>query len=155
MVTYKDIVFCTDFSEHARAALPHALDLARKYGARLHVLHVYQDAGHIAEFELSSDTRTDLIRVAHLAGSEMEKRLDVLCDEIVKDLGSCERQMVRGKAHTEIVRYAREKKVDLIVMSSHGLSGLEHALFGSTAERVLRESPCHVFVVKAHQTASP
>ncbi len=149
MVNYKNIVFCTDFSEHARVALPHAIDLAKKYAATLHVLHVYQDAGHIAEFELSSDTRTDLIRVAHLMGGEMEKRLEVLCEEIAKELGSCERQMIRGKAHVEIIRYAREKKIDLIVMSSHGLSGLEHVLFGSTAERVLRESPCHVFVVKA------
>jgi universal stress protein A len=82
-------------------------------------------------------------------GGEMEKRLEVLCEEIAKELGSCERQMIRGKAHVEIIRYAREKKIDLIVMSSHGLSGLEHVLFGSTAERVLRESPCHVFVVKA------
>ena len=150
MVSYKNIVFCTDFSEHARAALPHAVDLAKKYGATLHVLHVYQDAGHIAEFELSSDTRTDLIRVAHLMGGEMEKRLEVLCEEIAKELGSCKKEMVRGKAHVEIVRFAKQNKIDLIVMSSHGLSGLEHVLFGGTAERVLRESPCHVFVVKAH-----
>jgi nucleotide-binding universal stress UspA family protein len=56
--------------------------------------------------------------------------------------------MVRGKPHVEIVRYAREKDIDLIVMGSHGLSGLKHVLFGSTAERVVRESPCNVFVVK-------
>jgi nucleotide-binding universal stress UspA family protein len=56
--------------------------------------------------------------------------------------------MVRGKPHVEIVRYAREKDIDLIVMGSHGLSGLEHVLFGSTAEQVVRESPCNVFVVK-------
>ena len=123
MVSYKNIVFCTDFSEHARAALPHAVDLAKKYGAALHVLHVYQDAGHIAEFELSSDTRTDFIRVAHLVGREMEKRLEALCEEIAKELGSCKKEMVRGKAHVEIIRFAKEKKIDLIVMSSHGLSG--------------------------------
>ena len=58
MVTYKDILFCTDFSNNAQAALPYAIDLAKKYGAALHLLHVYQEAGHIAEFELSSDTGT-------------------------------------------------------------------------------------------------
>lgn len=97
----------------------------------------------------SSGTRTDFVRVAHLMGAEMEKRLEALCGEIAKELGSCEREMVRGRAHVEIVRYAREKNIDLIVMSSHGLSGLEDVLFGSTAERVLRASPCHVFIVKA------
>ena len=148
MITYKNILFCTDFSANAQAALPYAIDLAKKYGLPLHVLHVYQDAGHIAEFELSSDTKSDYIRVAHLMGKEMEKRLDVLCEEIVKELGSCERKMVRGKAHIEIIRYAKEMDIDLIVMASHGLSGLEHVLFGSTAERVLRESPCNVFIIK-------
>jgi len=148
MVTYKNILFCTDFSKSAQAALPYAIDLAKKYAAALHLLHVYQDAGHIAEFELSSDTKSDYIRVARLMGTEMEKRLEALCEEIVKELGSCERKMVRGKAHIEIIRYTKEKNIDLIVMASHGLSGLEHVLFGSTAERVLRESPCNVFVIK-------
>ena len=148
MVTYKNILFCTDFSANAQVALPYAIDLAKKYGAVLHLLHVYQEAGHIAEFELSSDTKTDYIRVAHLMGKEMEKHLESLCEEIVKELGSCERKMVRGKAHIEIIRYAKETKIDLIVMASHGLSGLEHVLFGSTAERVLRESPCNVLIIK-------
>jgi len=148
MVSYRNILFCTDFSDHARAALPFAADLAKKYWSRLHLLHVYQEAGHIAEFELSSDAKMDYIRVAHLVGSEMEKRLDELCREIAGELGACEHEMVRGKPHVEIVRYAREKDIDLIVMGSHGLSGLKHVLFGSTAERVVRESPCNVFVVK-------
>jgi nucleotide-binding universal stress UspA family protein len=148
MVTYKNILFCTDFSNNAQAALPYAIDLAKKYGAVLHLLHVYQEPGHIAEFELSSDIKMDYIRVAQLAGKEMEKRLQALCEEVVKELGSCEHKMVRGKAYTEIIRYTKETNVDLIVMASHGLSGLEHVLFGSTAERVLRESPCNVFVIR-------
>ena len=154
MVTYKHILFCTDFSDNAQAALPYAIDLAKKYGAALHLLHVYQEAGHIAEFELSSDTKSDYIRVAHLMGTEMEKRLEALCEKIVKEIGSCEHKMVRGKAHIEIIRYARETNIDLIVMASHGLSGLEHVLFGSTAERVLRESPCNVFIIKRPVNAS-
>ena len=148
MITYKNILFCTDFSASAQAALPYAIDLAKKYGATFHLLHVYQDAGHIAEFELSSDTKSDYIRVAHLMGKEMEKRLEALCEEISAELGSCKRLMVRGKAHTEIIRYAKESEIDLIVMASHGLSGLEHVLFGSTAERVARECPCNVLIIK-------
>lgn len=122
--------------------------MAQKYGATFHLLHVYQDAGHIAEFELSSDTKSDYIRVAHMMGKEMEKRLDAVCEEIAAELGSCQHSMVRGKAYIEILRYAKESNIDLIVMASHGLSGLEHVLFGSTAERVLRESPCNVLIIK-------
>ncbi len=148
MVSYKNILFCTDFSGNAQAALPYAIDFAKKYGATLHLLHVYQESGDIAEFELSSDIRRDYIRVTHLMGTEMEKRLGALCDEVIKELGSCERKMIKGRAYIEIIRYAKESGVDLIVMASHGLSGLEHVLFGSTAERVLRDSPCNVFIVK-------
>ena len=148
MVTYKNILFCTDFSENAQAALPFAIDLAKKYGAPLHVLYVYQDPGLVAEFEISSNVKMDWIRVAHLMGTEMEKKLKALCDEVTREVGSCQSKLVRGRPHSEILRYAKEAEIDLIVMGSHGLSGLEHVLFGSTAERVLRESPCHVLVIR-------
>jgi len=148
MVTYQNILFCTDFSENAQAALPFAVDLAKKYGARLHILHVYQEPGHVAEFEISSNVKMDWIRVAHLMGTEMEKKLDALGEKVTQELGACQSKLLRGRPPAEIVRYAKENQIDLIVMSSHGLSGLEHALFGSTTERVLRESPCHVLVIR-------
>jgi nucleotide-binding universal stress UspA family protein len=148
MVLYKNVLYCTDFSEGSRAALPHAIDIAKRYGASLHIVHVYQDPAHLAEFEISSDIRMDWIRVAQSLGAEMEKRLKEFCSEIMTEVKACQYRMLRGRPHTEIVAYARENKIDLIVLASHGLSGLEHALFGSTAERVLRESPCHVLVIK-------
>ncbi len=60
MVTYKNMLFCTDFSANAQAALPHAIDLAKKYGATLHVVHVYQEPEHVAEFEISSNHKIGL-----------------------------------------------------------------------------------------------
>ena len=148
MVSYKNILFCTDFSDNARAALGQAIDISKKYGATLHLLHVYQEAGEMAEFEVSSNIRMDWVRVAHLMGTEMEKKLEALCQEVRREISSCQARMLRGRAYAEIVRYAREAQIDLIVMGSHGLTGWEHALFGSTADRVLRESPCHVLIVK-------
>lgn len=148
MVSYRNIVFCTDFSLGAGAALFHAIDLSKKYGAALHVVHVYQEPEAVAEFEISSNLKMDWIRVAHLMGTEMEKKLRSLCLEISKEVGDCRTQMLRGKPHVEIIRYAKEVKADLIIVGSHGLSGWEHALFGSTADRVVRESPCHVLVIK-------
>jgi nucleotide-binding universal stress UspA family protein len=148
MVAYKNILFCTDFSENAQSALPFAIDLTKKYGATLHLVHVYQEAGDIAEFEISSNIKMDWIRVAHLMGTEMEKKLQTICDQVKKELGSCQPRMLRGKPPREIIRYAKEANIDLIVISSHGLSGLEHVLFGSTAERIMRESPCHVLMIK-------
>jgi nucleotide-binding universal stress UspA family protein len=148
MVTYKNVLFCTDFSANAQAALPYSIDLAKKYGAALHVVHVYQEPEHVAEFEMSSNIKSDWIRVAHLLGTEKEKKLKEICENITKEMGSCLPKMLRGKPHTEILRYAGESRIDLIVMGSHGLSGLEQVLFGSTADRVMRESSCDVLIIK-------
>jgi universal stress protein A len=147
MVTYKNILFSTDFSENAGAAVPVAVDLAKKYGATLHIVHVYLEAGHIAEFESPVHGEIGATMVQP-GGTETERKLGALCQEVTFELGSCKNKLLRGKPAAEILRYAKEENIDLIVMSSHGLSGLEHALFGSTAERVLRESPCNVFIVK-------
>jgi universal stress protein A len=148
MVNVRNILFCTDFSGSARTALPLAIDLTKKYGAALHIVHVYQDPGHLAEFEISSDVKMDWIRVAQSMGTEFEKKLRKFRDEVGQEVRVCDAKMLRGNPVSEILRYARENQIDLIVMASHGLSGWEHALFGSTAERVLRESPCNVLVVK-------
>jgi nucleotide-binding universal stress UspA family protein len=148
MVELKNILFCTDFSESARAALPLAMDLTKKYGAVLHIVHVYQDPGEVAEFEISSEIKMDWIRVAHTIGAQQERKLEEFCGSVSEELRGCQPQMLRGRPSFEILRYVRENAVDLIVMASHGLSGWEHALFGSTTEKVLRESPCPVLVVK-------
>ncbi|MCX5806265.1 MAG: universal stress protein [Proteobacteria bacterium] len=147
MITYKNILFSTDFSENARAAIPFAVDLAKKYGATLHVVHVYLEAGHIAEFEAPTHGEGGL-RMVQPAGTEAERKLQALCEEISREIGSCKSRLLRGKPAAEIVRYAKEAAIDLIVMSSHGLTGFEHVLFGSTAEKVLRESPCNVYIIK-------
>lgn len=148
MVAYKNILYCTDFSESAKAALPFAIDITKKYGATLHIIHVYQDPEHLAEYEISSQMKMDWIRLAQSLGTETEKKLSVLCAEIFQGVKPCQYKMLRGKPHLEIIRYAKENAIDLIVLASHGLSGWEHVLFGSTAERVLRESPCNVMVIK-------
>ena len=148
MTTCKNILYCTDFSESAKGALPFAIDLAKKYGATLHLVHVYQDPGHLAEFEISSNIKMDWIRVAQSMGTEIEEKLKIFCAEIAQEVKSSQYKMLRGKPYLEIVRYAKENAIDLIVLASHGLSGWEHVLFGSTAERVLRESPCHVLVIR-------
>ena len=148
MVTYKNILICTDFSEHSAAAVPHAVDLAKRHNAALHILHVYQEPGHIAEFEISSDASIDWLNIAHLVGAQMQERLKALWEQTAKEVDTCVCKMLRGKPHEEIVRYALEADIDVIVMGSHGLTGFEHILFGATAEHVLRESPRSVFVVK-------
>jgi nucleotide-binding universal stress UspA family protein len=147
-VSYRNILFCTDFSESSRTALPVAIDLAKKYGAVLHVLHVYQEPGEFTEFEMPSEVKIEWVRVSKGLTLESEKRLNSIREEILREIGSASTHLAKGDPRAEISRYARDRKIDLIVLGSHGLTGWAHLMMGSTAERVVRESPCHVLVVK-------
>ena len=143
----RSILLPTDFSECARRAVPYAADLARLAGARVVCLHVVEPVvpavgwtplaeplpvGDISE-QLEDSAAKDLPR---FAGCEEFEGLEV------EDL------IVRGDAAGEIVRVARERRADLIVISSHGRTGLGRILFGSTAESVVRHAHCPVLVVK-------
>ncbi len=143
----RSILLPTDFSECARKAVPYAADLARLTGARVVCLHVVEPVvpavgwTPIAEPLPVADVGEQL---EDSASRELPRF--ARCEEFegleVEDL------ITRGEAAAEIVRAARERGVDLIVISSHGRTGLGRILFGSTAESVVRHAPCPVLVVK-------
>jgi nucleotide-binding universal stress UspA family protein len=149
------VLFPTDFSGFAREALSYAVAMAEDYGASLHILHVVPTPEMALQFEamapvLDADFFTELEKGAQ---EQLEK---VVPDEVRErvDLTLATR---RGAAFVEIVRYARENDIDLIVIATHGRTGLRHALFGSVAEKVVRKSPCPVLSVrpKGHDFAMP
>jgi len=143
----RSILVPTDFSECARHAVPAAAQFARLTGARVVCLHVVEpvvpavgwapvaEALPLADVgeRLEDSAARELPKVA--AGAEFAG-LDV------------EDVIAHGEAASEIVRVAGERRVDLIVISSHGRTGLGRILFGSTAEAVVRHAPCPVLVVK-------
>ena len=141
----KTVLFPTDFSTGARAAMDYALSLAKDYNARLILLYVIQDIS-IAEWYIpSSISATDLVEdMQKSAGKEMEK-WGAEASAKVKDV---EKMVVRGVPFVEIIRTAKEKKADMIVIGTHGRTGIDHMLFGSTAEKVVRKSPCPVLTVR-------
>ncbi len=141
----KTILFPTDFSNGARAAMDHVVSLARDYQARLILLYVIQDIS-IAEWYIpSSLSVADLIEdMQKSAWHEMEK----WGAEISPKVKGIEKMVVRGVPFVEIIKTAREKNADLIVIGTHGRTGIDHMLFGSTAEKVVRKAPCPVLTVR-------
>jgi len=143
----RSILLPTDFSECARHAVPYAARMARLMGARVICLHVVEPVvpavgwTPIAEPLPVADVGEQLEDSAarelpRFAACEEFEGLDV------------EDVITRGEAASEIVRVAAERGADLIVISSHGRTGLGRILFGSTAESVVRHAPCPVLVVK-------
>ncbi len=141
----KTILFPTDFSNGARAAMDHAISLAKDYQAKLILLYVIQDIS-IAEWYIPSS-----LSVGELV-EDMEKsawrEMDKWVAEISERVKDIEKMVVRGVPFVEIIQIAQKKNVDLIVIGTHGRTGIDHMLFGSTAEKVVRKSSCPVLTVR-------
>jgi nucleotide-binding universal stress UspA family protein len=140
MLPIKTIVHPTDFSEHSDYALRVACALARDYGARLVVAHVMSLRMY------NSPEVGPLVPEPAVIEDELRERLHSLrpSDPAV----AVEYRLCRGDAATEIIALAQEVKADLIVMGTHGRTGVGRLLLGSVAEAVLRRAPCPVLTLK-------
>lgn len=142
---YKRILFATDFSESAGFALPYAVDLAQKYQANLHILHVVEPIVAPVDFAWGTYNYPDI-----------EKQVKTYVDETMESIqqkdipGGMDVKIhtLSGKPWREIVAFARDDEMDVIVIATHGLSGLSHAIYGSTAEKVIRKAHCPVLVIR-------
>lgn len=146
MIELKRILHPTDFSQNSKFALDYACAFAEKFNAELHILYVLQDI---------LVTVPDPVIVAELAANydervrgSAEQALLQLPDPAWARGRSVIRATCKGSPFTEIVRYAGENKIDLIVLGTHGRSGLAHVVLGSVAEHVVRKAGCPVLTVR-------
>jgi len=150
------ILVPTDFSEHAGTALEYLKALAERFGSELHLLYVMQDvvAAVPAASGLLFASAGDFI-VEHRR--DAEKAMKKLVDTHALAGKRLVAEIRGGQPFLEIVRYAPEKDIDLVVIATHGRSALAHMLIGSVAERVVRHSSCPVLTVrpKGHQFVMP
>jgi nucleotide-binding universal stress UspA family protein len=148
MNAIRRILVPTDFSDSARQALDWGISLARPFSAEIVLLHVVENltVGYASDLfpvpmaevfdEISGYAKTEIAKLA----AEVRPKVEAV------------REMVlQGKPSAEIVRIAREEAVDIIVLGTHGKGMLDQALFGSTAERVIRKAPCPVLTCQLHQ----
>ncbi|MCR4314911.1 MAG: universal stress protein [Planctomycetes bacterium] len=149
MSLYGNIVFTTDFSGHSIAAFDHAKALADSFGGHITLLHVIDPSVHLA---VSFQAHIPTVQVdgdwSAKARDFAKKKFDELFPADVRSKYKLELNIVEGTPFVEIIKFAKDKKADLIVMATHGLTGLKHLLIGSTAEKVVRKSPCPVLTVR-------
>lgn len=143
----RSILMPTDFSECADSALPYATSLARQMGARLICLHVIEALMPPVGYAPVAETIPTLDINEQLEESATRELPKLAAREECAGL-DVEEVLAHGESASEIVRVAKEREVDLIVISSHGRTGLGRILFGSTAESVVRHAHCPVLVVK-------
>lgn len=149
MIQLRRILVPTDFSEYSRCALDYACASAERFGSELHLLHVVHEYYPIVPEAGMMLPDADVYRKEAIAAAEQE--LKQLPAPGTHSTSFVVRKVCVGQPFLEIIRYAREQEIDLIVIGSHGRSGLSHVLMGSVAERVVRKASCPVLTVRPGQ----
>ncbi len=154
MIQFRRIMLPTDFSEYSQAATAYAVELAEKFDAELHLFHVVEVhpgstpvfGGGLALAPNVKESREHAVR--QLAGFLDPQWRNA--HKVVHATGD-------GPPFLEIIRYAKENDIDLIIIGTHGRTGLAHVMIGSVAEKVVRKAPCPVLTVRAkgHQFVMP
>ena len=139
------ILVPVDFSEFTDETVTCAVELARKFGSQIHLLHVIPSMTYLTHYEsfLASET---IVSIEESIQQEVEKDLERLANQI--EGVPVIKALQNGAPFVEITEYVRQNSIELIVMGTHGRGGLEHILIGSVAEKVIRRSSCPVLTIR-------
>jgi nucleotide-binding universal stress UspA family protein len=145
---FKTILLPTDFSDESLYALSYAADLARLFNAKLYILHVIYDIEKASNLHVPHPSITELYEDLK---AHAKKNLESFGIDIREDLKDTETVVLRGIPYEEIIKFAQEKNIDLIIIGTLPKSGIERFFVGSTTQRVIRNAPCPVLVVTKKQ----
>lgn len=154
MINLKRVLVPVDFSSCSRAALEYAARVAAASDATLEILHVYEPPHYIGDVMVQIPERAAVTVQEYIRQQSESLLADLLRSATGLEGLSTTTTMRPGVPHAAVVEQARASKSDLIVMGTHGRSGLSHLLMGSVAEKVLRQAPCPVVVVRDQYPSS-
>lgn len=151
MKPFKKILVPVDFSAHSEEAMHVAADLASHYGGSVTLVYVHEPMQYALPEGYILYTPDQIAQMT----SAFQERLN-RAEQAIKVMGVAQVQtrLLQGIVPFELGELAREEQMDLIVMGTHGRTGVKRALMGSVAERVLRTAPCPVLVVKGSEAAA-
>ena len=146
-IELNNILCPTDFSENSQHATKIALALAALSQANLKLFHVVEPITYPQSTELF-EPMLDEVELTMKMEAAFQKQLEDQVAALKEEYPNISGKLVSGNTFLEIIQVARDEAVDMIVMGTHGRTGLAHVLIGSVAERVVREAPCPVLTVK-------
>lgn len=146
MIAIKHVLVATDFSAPSETALNYARAMARAFGAKLHVMHVFEPLW-ITSADVVGGGVSLAGMIQGLEDSARKQLNDAVTEEDRRELHADAVLLTSESPAREIADYASQQKVDLVVIGTHGRSGLSRMLIGSVAEKVVRLAPCPVLTV--------
>ena len=148
MNNFSTVLVAIDFSDSSDSAFQMALSMAKVFSARLLVVHVINEPVDLRGFYVP---HISFARLEEEIQEGAEKMMESFCRTHLVDFKDFEEIIVSGLPYEEIIAQAEERSADLIVIGTHGRSGLDHVLFGSTAEKVVRKSTIPVLTVRLEE----
>jgi nucleotide-binding universal stress UspA family protein len=144
MKQVKKILFPIDFASNFEPLVPWVSTLAGKFEATVYVLFVAQDLTHFASFYVPHG---NIEEFQQQAINSATKRMSAAAEEFSKKFPKVETRVELGVPAEKILAFAEKEKIDMIVMGAHGRTGLERAIFGSVANKVVKSAPCPVLTI--------
>ena len=141
----KSILVPIDFSDYSKGALKYAVEIAKKFNAKMYLIYVIEPVVYPSDFSMG---QVSIPAVDHDSFNRSKDELKKLAEMEIDSNIEVEVIIKSGKPFVEINESASEKDIDLIIIATHGHTGVEHLLFGSTAEKVVRKAPCPVLTLR-------
>ena len=149
MLEIKKILFPVDFTQNSSKLLPYVLSISDKYDGTIYLLHVVEDLS-----KWGSGLHIPQLYLKHYQDEALkgaEKSMDKVCDEQLKSCPNFQRMIISGDPAVEILKAIESEAIDLVIMGTHGRKGLEHTIFGSVAENVVKKSSAPVLVINPYK----
>jgi nucleotide-binding universal stress UspA family protein len=151
MVKINKILFPSELREYSLEILPYVLSMSEKYNSTIYLLHVIDDISKWGGFYLPHIS-LDLYQKEAMEAAE--KFMDKVCEQQMKGCPNFERRILSGDPAAEILKTIDSEAIDLVVMGTHGYRGLEQAIFGGVARKVVKNSPVPVLTINPYKLKS-
>jgi nucleotide-binding universal stress UspA family protein len=148
MIEIKKILFPLDLTESSSKILDYVLSVSEKYNSLVYLLHVVQDLNRWGKLYVPHPSMDKLQKEANEAA---KKAMDTICENQLQSCPNFQKRIVSGDAAEEILKVIDSEDIDLLIMGTHGRKGLEHVIFGSVAEKVVKRSPVPVLSINPYK----
>ena len=148
MIEIKKILFPLDLTENSSKILPYVLSISEKYNSMVYLLHVVQDLNRWGKLYVPHPSMDIFQKEANEAA---KKAMDKICENKLQGCPNFQKKIVSGDPATEILKIIDSEGIDMVIMGTHGRKGLEHTIFGSVAENVVRKSSAPVLIINPYK----
>ena len=148
MIEIKNILFPFDLRESSLKLLPHVVSISEKYNSVIRLMHVIEDISKWGGFYIP---HIPLELYQQEAEQAAEKFMEKICEQKLKGNTNLKKMVLSGDPGTEILKTIESEPIDLVIMGTHGFKGLTRTIFGSVAEKVVKESAAPVLVINPNK----